>query len=61
MMSKAYYALITLNTDNIEADSVAEVNAKINDLIDQLGSVNTEVSWDNVDWVILEDSPTQTY
>ena len=56
-MSKAYYALITLNTDNISADSVAEVNAKINDLIDQLGSVNTEIGWDNVDWVVLEDYP----
>ena len=56
-MSKAYYALVTISTENINADSVTEVNEKINDLIDHLGSVNTEIRWNDVDWLIMEETP----
>ena len=35
---------------DVEAESYGEVEVAVNNLLDQLGEVETELSWEDVDW-----------
>jgi uncharacterized protein YukE len=45
-----YQADVRFTVYDIEAKDMAEASEKINNLIDQLGSVETELGWEDVFW-----------
>jgi hypothetical protein len=51
---ETYGARISFLTEFITAESQEKVEEKLIELIDQLGQIQTELSWDNVDWNIYE-------
>lgn len=51
-MSK-YRAVVSFITDDFEAGDDVEANAVVMRLIDQLGAVVTDLSWDDVDWDLM--------
>ena len=50
-----YTAKVEFIVYEFEATSETHAHEKINDLIDALASVKTEVQWDNVDWTLHEE------
>jgi hypothetical protein len=50
-----YTARVEFIVYEFEATSESNANEKINDLIDTLSSVKTEVQWDEVDWTLYEE------
>jgi hypothetical protein len=53
-MSK-YTARVEFIVYEFEATSDTQAHEKINDLIDNLASVKTEVQWDDVDWDLQKE------
>lgn len=51
-----YYASVVFSTQDFEAANDEEAEEKINQLMDQLGAVDTELSWDNPEWIIFEEA-----
>lgn len=51
-----YSATVQFLVYAFEADNEAEANSKMNDLIDQLSSVDTNSTWDDVDWKLQEEN-----
>jgi hypothetical protein len=51
-----YYASVVFSTQDFDAANDEEAEEKINQLIDQLGAVDTELSWDNPEWIIFEEA-----
>tara|TARA_R110000764_G_scaffold504_2_gene1898 strand:+ start:2920 stop:3105 length:186 start_codon:yes stop_codon:yes gene_type:complete len=49
-----YSARVSFMTDEIEAESLEQVEAVLTKLLQQLGEVNTDLSWEDVDWDIFE-------
>lgn len=47
-----YYANVRFVTADFEADSDEEAEGRIHELLDELGDVDTQLSWDNCDWTI---------
>lgn len=52
---KKYFADVRFNTFEFEADSEEQANQMIHKLIDQLGDVDTDISWDDVTWDIYKE------
>jgi len=50
-----YTARVEFIVYEFEADSEHDANDKINDLIDALASVKTQLQWDEVDWRLYEE------
>ena len=50
-----YTAKVEFVVYEFEAKSESEANEIINDLIDALASVKTDVVWDDVDWRLYEE------
>ena len=50
-----YSAKVEFIIYEFEAKSESEANEKINDLIDQLQQVHTQLTWDEVDWTLHEE------
>lgn len=53
---KMYYATVGFTVDSISATDFDNVQEQLNNLIDQLATVETDLHWDEVDWVITEDT-----
>jgi hypothetical protein len=53
---KKYYAVVRFETLEFEAEDDAQAEDKINEMLDQLGEVETVVGWDNPDWTIYTES-----
>jgi len=53
---KEYFAEITFTTGNISAENEAMADRAINALIDELGKIDTKLSWDNVSWTVSQSS-----
>ena len=51
---KTYEARVSFMTEEIEAESLEQVDAILTKLVQQLGQVDTDLSWDDVDWNIFE-------
>jgi hypothetical protein len=51
---KTYEARVSFITEEIEAESLEQVDAILTKLVQQLGQVDTDLSWDDVDWNIFE-------
>jgi len=51
---KTYEARVSFITEEIEAESLEQVEAILTKLVQQLGEVDTDLSWDDVDWNIFE-------
>jgi len=47
-----YGVRVSFLTEYIAANNRQEVDEKINELLDQLGGVKTNISWDEVEWEI---------
>jgi len=47
-----YRAYVTVVVDNVCADSEQEADEQIELLIDQVGVVQTDLEWQEVDWVL---------
>ena len=47
---RTYTTRISFLVEPINANSVEEVEEKIHQLIDELGAVDTSLSWEDVDW-----------
>ena len=52
---KKYSARVEFTVYEFEAKSEAHANEIINDLIDVLANVETDVQWDDVDWRLYEE------
>ena len=50
-----YYAMVRFNTVEFDADSEDEAEGRVQELIDELGAVDTQLSWDDCDWIIYEE------
>ena len=50
-----YTARVEFIVYEFEATSESNANEKINDLIDQLQQVHTQLTWDEVDWTLHEE------
>ena len=51
---KTYEARVSFMTEEIEAERLEQVDAILTKLVQQLGQVDTDLSWDDVDWNIFE-------
>jgi hypothetical protein len=51
---KTYEARVSFMTDEIEAEDIGQVWEVLRKLVQQLGEVDTDLSWDDVDWDIFE-------
>ena len=51
-----YYAVVRFNTVEFDADNEDEAEGRLQDMIDQLGRVDTTLAWDDVDWIMYEES-----
>lgn len=49
-----YTAVVRFEVLEFEADSTEQADFVVDSLINDLGSVDTKVAWDNVDWIIEE-------
>jgi len=58
MNKKQIYRTTVFFVTHIEADNIEEADEQLNYLIDQLGSVPTDLSWDEVEW---DHEPTIDY
>ena len=47
-----FYARVSFYTEVIEVADEAEAFAKVDDLIQRLGTVRTRISWDDADFVL---------
>ena len=47
-----YGVKVSFLTEHITANNRKEVDEKINGLLDELGRVKTNISWDEVEWQI---------
>jgi len=54
-MSK-YTARVSFVVHNFEADSTRDAMEKVNELVDQLTKVDTELTWDDVDYIVQEEN-----
>lgn len=46
------YAKVQFFTEVFDVDDYDEAHAKIQDLVDRLGSISTRIKWDDVDWTL---------
>lgn len=51
-----YTAIVGFRVMPFDAENVEQVEVILNKLIDQLTTVETDVVWDDVDWIIQEDT-----
>lgn len=49
-----YFAVVRFECEPFEAAGIQEANDVMNDLIDSLGDIETNISWDNVEWTFYE-------
>jgi hypothetical protein len=50
-----YYAMVRFNTVEFEAENEDEAEGRVQELLDQLGATDTEISWDDADYIIYEE------
>jgi len=50
-----YTAHVDFIVLEFDADNDADANNKVNELMDELGSVETSLSWDDVEWSVRGD------
>ena len=55
-----YGVRVSFLTEYITANNRQEVDEKINELLDQLGGVKTNISWDEVEWEIYYQNKPET-
>lgn len=51
-----YGVRVTFLTEYIHANNRQEVDEKINELLDQLAAVKTDLVWDDVEWDIVSQN-----
>ena len=49
-----YSARVSFTTEDIEAESLEQVDAILTKLVQQIGSAETDISWDEADWNVFE-------
>jgi hypothetical protein len=54
-MSK-YTAQVSFAIHEFEASSTRDAMEKVNQLFDQLAEVNTDLTWDDVDYIVQEEN-----
>lgn len=52
---KRFFADVRFNTLEFEASNEEEAEVMLNEMLDQIGAVDTVISWDNVDWTIYKE------
>lgn len=50
-----YFANVTFNTLEFDAVDAQDAEGMLHQMLDTLGDVRTNISWDNVDWVLYEE------
>ena len=55
-----YGVKVSFLTEHITANNREEVDKKINGLLDELGGVKTNISWDEVEWQIYYQNKPET-
>lgn len=50
-----YYAMVSFNTIEFEADSEDEAEGMLQQLIDDLSGADTAIAWDDANWIIYEE------
>lgn len=53
---KKYSAQVSFSVYEFEADSTKDAMEKVSELIDQLVKVDTELTWDDVDYIVQEEN-----
>lgn len=48
-----YRATLRFEVLDFEADSIEQANLFIDELVNELGAIDTSLSWDNVEWVVI--------
>ena len=51
-----YFAHVAFTTGFIEANNQELADEAVEALIDELGQLNTKLSWDNVSWTVSESN-----
>lgn len=52
---RKYTAQISFAVHEFEASSTRDAMDKVNELFDQLAEVNTDLTWDDVDYIVQEE------
>jgi hypothetical protein len=52
---KKYTAQVSFNVYEFEADSTKNAIDKVDELINELTTVKTELTWDDVDFIVREE------
>jgi hypothetical protein len=50
-----YTARVYFTVLEFDARDTQEAEARVNQLIDQLGNTTTELQWDDLDWTLTEE------
>ena len=50
-----YYAMVSFNTIEFEAESEDEAEGMLQQLIDDLSGADTAIGWDDANWIIYEE------
>jgi len=47
--------MVSFNTLEFEANGEDEAEGMLQQMLDQIGEVDTVISWDNADWILYEE------
>lgn len=48
-----YRATVRFEVLDFEAESIEQANLIIDELVNELGAIDTKLSWDSVDWEVI--------